>query len=370
MIPVNRPFITNQDAKAVYRSVKNGWISSSGPDVKIFENKFKKFIGKKYCSAVSSGTAALEIAVKCLNLKKNDEVIIPNFTIISNAIAVIKQNAKLIPIDCDLETWNMKIEDVKKAINKKTKAIIATHIYGYPLEIDKIKKLCKNKKIVIIEDAAEMLGHKYKKKMCGSYGDISIFSLYANKHITSGEGGMILTNSKKMDHKIKNLRNLCFGNKNRYDHDDLGWNYRFTNLQAVIALSQLKRINLIIRKKKNIGKLYYKYLKNNPYIDIQKPKLKKIENIYWVVGIVIKKKKITAEIFRKKLFKFGIDTRSFFWPMNKQKLFKKLNIKFNKKFPNSEFISKYGFYLPSGISTKKREIKLICNKINQITQVL
>ena len=356
MIPVNEPLITKSDARAVYDSIKKGWISSAGPQVKIFETKFKKMIKKKYCSLVSNGTAALEIAVKSLNLKKNSEVIIPNFTIISNALAVQKQNLKPILIDCDLNNWNMKIEDIENAITKNTKAIIATHIYGYPIDMVKIKSICKKYNLYLIEDAAEMIGHKFKKKYCGSFGDISTFSFYSNKHITTGEGGAILTNSKKLDSKIKDLRNLCFGRINRYNHSDLGWNYRFTNIQASLGLSQLKRIKKIIREKKKIGKIYYKYLKNNNNIYIQKPRIKNFSNVYWVVGVVIK----------EKLAKLGIETRSFFWPMHKQEVFKKLKIKFNGNFPNSEYLCKYGFYLPSSLNLTEKKIKFICNNLSNL----
>ena len=366
MIPVNRPVITNIDAKNVYKVVKNGWISSSGPQIKIFEKKFKKFIGKNYGSAVTSGTAALEIALKCINIKKNDEVIIPNFTIISNALAVIKQNALPIPIDCDLKTWNMDINLLKKSITKKTKAVIATHIYGYPLEIDKIKKICKKNKIYLIEDAAEMIGNKFKGKYCGHYGDISVFSFYANKHITTGEGGMLLTNNKNFYKKIESLKNLCFGKDNRYNHDDIGWNYRFTNLQAAMGISQLKRINLIIKKKREIGKLYFRKISKNKNLYIQSPKYKNLNNIYWVVGILIKNKKMTANKLRKKLKKYGIDSRSFFWPMNQQTILKKMKYKFKGTFKNSEFLSKYGLYLPSGLGTTKKEINFVAEILNKI----
>ena len=366
MIPVNRPIITKNDSKSILNAVKSGWISSAGPEIKNFEKKLSNFIGKKYASTVSSGTAALEISLKCLDLKSEDEVIIPNFTIISNLLAVIKSGAKPIAIDCDLKTWNMDIDKVKKAITKKTKAIIATHIYGYPLEIDLIKKICLKKKIVLIEDAAEMIGHEYKKKKCGFYGDLSIFSFYANKHITTGEGGMILTNDKKIHKKVESFKNLCFGKINRYNHDDIGWNYRFTNLQAALGVSQLKRINSIIKRKKTIGKLYYKYLKDNKNFYIQSPRFKKIENIYWVVGILILNKNFTADSIKKKLSNYGIDTRSFFWPMNKQRIIKKYNIKLKGNFKNSELISKYGFYLPSGLGTTKNEIKFICSKLISI----
>jgi len=366
MIPVNRPIVTNLDAKSVYKVVKDGWISSNGPQVKIFENKFKKFIGKKYGSAVTSGTAALEIALKCINIKKNDEVIIPNFTIISSALAVIKQHAIPIPIDCDLKTWNMDINLFEKSITKKTKAVIATHIYGYPLEMDKIQKICKKKKIFLIEDAAEMIGHKFNKKYCGFYGDISVFSFYANKHITTGEGGMLLTNNKQFFTKIEELKNLCFGKINRYNHDDIGWNYRFTNLQAAIGISQLKRINSIIKRKQKIGKDYYEKIVKNKNIYIQSPNYNNLKNVYWVVGILIKNKKMTASKLQKKLLKKGIDTRLFFWPMNKQTILKKMKFKFKKNYKNSEYISKYGLYLPSGLGTTKKEINFVVNNINKI----
>ena len=366
MIPVNQPIITKKDALAVYRVVKKGWVSSSGPEINKFENKFKKLIGKKYCSLVSNGTAALEIAVKALNLKKNDEVIVPNFTIISNVLSILKQGLKPVFIDCDLQTWNMKIEDIEKSITKKTKAIMAVHIYGYPLEMDRLVQICKKKKLILIEDAAEMLGHSFARKMCGSYGHISTFSFYANKHITTGEGGAILTNSLRLNEKIKSLRNLSFGKVNRYNHDDIGWNCRFTNMQAALGLSQLNRIKPIIRKKIYIGTYYYSLLKNNKNIYIQKPILGKNKNIYWVVGILIKNKKKLAMSVRKKLNQLGIDTRSFFWPMHKQTVLKKIGVKFKKKFPNSEYLSKYGFYLPSGLGITKKQIRFICKNLNQI----
>jgi len=366
MIPVNQPIITKKDALAVYRVVKRGWVSSSGPEINKFEKEFKKLIGKKYCSLVSNGTAALEIAVKALNLKKNDEVIVPNFTIISNVLSILKQGLKPVFIDCDLQTWNMKIEDIEKSITKKTKAIMAVHIYGYPLEMDRLVQICKKKKLILIEDAAEMLGHSFARKMCGSYGHISTFSFYANKHITTGEGGAILTNSLRLNEKIKSLRNLSFGKVNRYNHDDIGWNYRFTNMQAALGLSQLNRIKPIIRKKIYIGKYYYSLLKNNKNIYIQKPILGKNKNIYWVIGILIKNKKKLAMSVRKKLNQLGIDTRSFFWPMHKQTVLKKIGIKFKNKFPNSEYLAKYGFYLPSGLGITKKQIRFICKNLNQI----
>ena len=364
--PVSKPFVSKQDIFAVNKTLKSGWISSDGPEVKNFENKFAKYVDRKFSVAVSSGTAALEIAVKALDIKKNDEVLIPNFTIISNAIAVLKQNAKPVLIDCNLDNWNINIDDIKKKITKKTKAIIVTHIYSFPNEMDKIIKICKKNKILIIEDAAEVLGLKYKGKKCGSFGDISTFSFYANKQITTGEGGMISVNNLNLYKKCKSLRNLCFGKKNRFNHDDIGWNYRMTNIQASLGLSQMNNINKIIKKKMQIGSQYYKNLNNNDNLKILPPSTTYSKNIYWVVGVLIKNKKIKASILAKKLLKYGISTRPFFWPMHEQDIFRKMKLFKNSKFPNSTYLSRYGLYLPSYYGLKNKQIDYISSVINNI----
>lgn len=364
-IPVSEPVLKKIDIKTAIKSLNAKWISFNGPDVKKFEFLFSKYIGHKYSATVSSGTAALEIAIKSLNLKKGDEVIIPDFTIISNALAVIKQGLKLKFVDCDLYDWNMNINKLLKSITKKTKAIIVTHIYNYPFRIDLIKKICEKKKIFIIEDAAEVLGQDLLKKKCGSYGDISTFSFYANKQITTGEGGMISTNNKKIFYNILNLRNLCFGKDNRFEHTDIGWNYRMTNMQACLGMSQLKRINQIVKKKKYIGKIYFNFLKNNKNIFIPEPSRYYSENIYWVVAVLIVNKKITAKEMIKKLLKYGIEARPFFYPMHKQKILKKFMVNY-KKYPNSTFISKFGLYLPSSNNLSVSKIKFICEKLNSI----
>lgn len=366
MIPVNKFKLLGSDKKIIIKTLNDNWISSAGPEVKRFENNFKKLIGKKYCSSVSSGSAALDVALKVIDLKKGDEVIIPNFTIISPAISIIKLGGVPVPIDCDLYDWNMNINQIEKNISKRTKAIIATHIYGYPIQIDRIQKICKKNDIILIEDAAEMLGHKYKGKRCGSFGDLSIFSLYSNKHITTGEGGMLLTSIPRYKNKIFDYKNLCFGKKNRFNHYDIGWNYRYTNLQASLGINQIKRIDKIIKKKISIGKKYYKQLSDCKGIYIQKPILNNVENVYWVVGILILNKKITAMKFRTELRKLKIETREFFWPMSKQDALKKYRLKLVSSYKNSEYLSKYGFYLPSGLDTSDREIDYICHSIKKI----
>ena len=366
-IPVNKPLITKEDIKFVNKSISRGWISSEGPEVKKFETNFSKFIGHRYSIAVSSGTAALEIALKSLKLKTGDEVIIPNFTIISNALAVLKENLTIRLIDCNIRDWNMDISQIEKKITKKTKAIIATHIYNFPLRIDILKKICQKNKIILIEDAAEVVGQKLNNKLCGSYGDISTFSFYANKQITTGEGGMITTNNKNLYEESKGLRNLCFGKRDRFNHEDIGWNYRMTNLQASLGLSQLKRIKSIVGKRHKVGREYFQKLKNNKNIYIPETSRSYAKNIYWVIAFVItnQKLKIDAKKLMTKLMEFGIQTRPFFWPMHMQKILKN-KINTSGVYKNSEYISKYGLYLPSSLDIKSNQIKFICEKVNSI----
>ena len=366
-IPVNKPLITKEDIKFVNKSISRGWISSEGPEVKKFETNFSKFIGHRYSIAVSSGTAALEIALKSLKLKTGDEVIIPNFTIISNALAVLKENLTIRLIDCNIRDWNMDISQIEKKITKKTKAIIATHIYNFPLRIDILKKICQKNKIILIEDAAEVVGQKLNNKLCGSYGDISIFSFYANKQITTGEGGMITTNNKNLYEESKGLRNLCFGKRDRFNHEGIGWNYRMTNLQASLGLSQLKRIKSIVGKRHKVGREYFQKLKNNKNIYIPETSRSYAKNIYWVIAFVItnQKLKIDAKKLMTKLMEFGIQTRPFFWPMHMQKILKN-KINTSGVYKNSEYISKYGLYLPSSLDIKSNQIKFICEKVNSI----
>lgn len=368
-IPVNTPKIFSQDKINVKKCLDTAWLSSEGSFVKIFEKNFSRYNNRKYAIAVSSGTAALEIALKSLSLKKNDEVILPTFSIISTALCVVKLGLQPILVDVDLANWNMDPDQVINKISKKTKAIIITHIYGFPVDMEKILKITKSKNIKIIEDSAEMIGQKYNNRRCGSFGDLSTFSFYANKHISTGEGGMILTNNKTFYNKCRSLRNLCFGKgRDRYNHNDIGWNYRITNIQAAIGCGQLKNISWIIKRKREIGRRYNSLLKKNDKIVIQPIKNNFSENIFWVFGVLLKNNaRISRDYIMKKLMKKKIQTRNFFYPMHKQSIFKKMKI-FSKKekYPNAEFLSNNGFYLPSGLAIKNDEIDYVAKTLNKI----
>ena len=249
-IPVNRPLFIGNESKYIMDCIKSGYVSSEGAYVKKFEKKFAKYIGKKFAISVSNGTVALQIAYDSLGLKKDSEVILPAFTIISCIMPVIRSGGKPILVDVDRKTWNLDVELLEKKITSKTKCIIAPHMYGLPIDMEPLRKIAKRKNIFIIEDAAEVLGLKYKNKQCGSFGDISTFSFYANKHITTGEGGMIVTDNRKLAEKCRLYRNLYFNTERRFKHYELGWNSRFTNIQAAVGLGQLETIDKFIKKKK------------------------------------------------------------------------------------------------------------------------
>lgn len=369
MIPVNKPLFSGNESKYLLNCIKSGWISSGGQYVKKFEKKFASYIGRKFSTSVSNGSVALEIAFKALNLKPGSEVILPTFTIISCCNAIIKAGLKPVLVDCDKDTFNMNIDHVKNKINKNTSAILMVHIYGITVDVDKILKLAKKYQLKVIEDAAEVHGQKYKKNLCGSFGDISTFSFYANKHITTGEGGMILTNNKKIFENILNLKNLYFGKGlNRFKHNGIGSNQRFTNLQASIGLAQLENINKTIKKKYFIGDYYTKklsLLNNKIHLPLQK--INYCKNIYWVYAILIKD---TCRYNAKKVIKLlndeGIECRPFFYPMHLQPVYKKMKIFDNTKYLISEKISKKGFYIPSGIGITRKEQDLVIKKIIKV----
>jgi perosamine synthetase len=373
MINVNKPLFLGNEKKYLLNCIKTGWISSEGPYVNKFEKKFASFVNRKFSATVSNGSVALEIALRALKLKKGSEVILPTFTIISCCNAIINAGLKPVLVDCSNETWNMDVEEVKKKITKKTSAIMIVHIYGITTDVTKILELAKLKKLKVIEDASEMHGQKYKSKLCGSFGDVSTFSFYVNKHITTGEGGMILTNKKKIYEEILKLKNLYFGKGiNRFKHNDIGWNQRFTNIQAAIGLAQLERIKKIIKKKIVIGKYYTKKLSIlGDKLELPLAKTNYCKNIYWVYGLVIKDHiKIKADFIINILRKKNIECRPFFYPMHKQPVYKKMKIFNKEKYSNSERISQKGFYIPCGLGiTIKEQNEVVKNIINVFQEI-
>ena len=366
-IPVNEPLLNGNEKKYLNECIDTGWISSEGPFVKKFEESFSKVVNRKYGIAVCNGTAALDIAVNSLDLNNGDEVIMPTFTIISCAAAIVKNGLTPVLVDSDPVTWNMDVEQIEKKITSKTKAIMIVHIYGLPVDVDPILNLAKKYNLKIIEDAAEMHGQYYKDRPCGSFGDISIFSFYPNKHITTGEGGMVVTDDEKLADRCKLLRNLCFKKEKRFVHDELGFNYRMTNLQAAVGLAQLEKLDEHVNKKRRIGKFYTENLKDIDFIQLPLEKNDFSQNIYWVYGIVLKDEyPHDAEFVMKKLAEQGIGSRPFFWPMHEQPVFKKMGLFKNENYPVAQNIARRGFYIPSGLGITDEQMNTVVKKLKKV----
>lgn len=366
MVPVNEPLFNGNEKKYLNECIDTGWISSEGPFVKQFEDNMASYVGRKYATACSNGSAALDIAVAALELYEGDEVIIPSFTIISCGQALITRGVKPILVDSDLKTFNMKVEDIEAKITTQTKAIMIVHIYGLTVDVDPVLKLAKKYNLKVIEDAAQMHGQVYKGQKCGSFGDISIFSFYPNKHITTGEGGMVLTDDVTLDKRSKSLRNLCF-TADRFIHEELGWNYRMTNMQAALGVAQLEQIDGIVEKKRWIGHTYNKLLKDIDVISLPIVNTEYCENIYWVYAIMLNDKyPKTAKEVMAELGEYRIGTRPFFYPMHKQPVFNKMGLFSDDVLPNSEKLYEKGFYIPSGLALTEAQIEEVSIALHKV----
>ena len=356
MIPVFSRKFDNIDISYVKKTLKNNWVSSNGPFSKKLKEEIKKKFKTKYVSLTSSGTTALECALKGAGVKSGDEVIIPAFTIVSCLNVVLRFGAKPIIVDVDKDTWLISEKEILSHITKKTKAIMVVHIFGNCFDVMSLKKKIK-KKINIIEDCAEAIGAKIKGKYVGTIGDIGTYSFYSNKTITSGEGGMVWTNDKKTYEVVESYSNLFFGKKERFDHIDIGFNYRLSDLQCALAFSQIKKFDSNVNKLNQIAEQYKKYLNNN-LIKFQKSN--KCKNVWWMIAIVL-----PDYILANKLMSFlrskGIDTRNLFKPLNQMKF---LNSN-KKKCMNSNYLYKHGLYLPSGYDLKLNQIIRISKLVNK-----
>lgn len=371
MIPVNEPLLNGNEKKYLSECIDTGWISSEGSFIQKFEQGMADYVGRNYAVSVTNGTAALEMAIVALGVGSGDEVIMPSFTIISCAQAIVKAGAIPVLIDSEYDSFNMRVEDIEAKITSRTKAIMVVHIYGLPVDINPILALAKKYKLKIIEDAAEMHGQTYNNKKCGSFGDISIFSFYPNKHITTGEGGMVLMDDTVLHERCNSLRNLGFstdGSK-RFIHEELGWNLRMTNIQAALGVAQLERIDEFVEKKHWIGNMYQDLLQDIDTINLPVKRTSFAENIYWVFAITLKDEcpKTTQEVM-KKLYERGIGTRPFFYPMHQQPVFKKMGLFVNEDYPNAAKLYERGFYIPSGLALTEAQIQEVSKVMHEVIQ--
>lgn len=366
-IPVNEPLLNGNEKKYLVECVDTGWISSEGPFVSKLEIEFAGKVNRKFGISVSNGSVALDVAVTALGIGPGDEVIIPTFTIISCATAIVRAGAKPVVVDANLETWNIDVEQIEERITSRTKAIMAVHIYGLTVDMDLVLDLAKKYDLFVIEDAAEVIGQTYNENPCGSFGDISVFSFYPNKHITTGEGGMVLTDDPELADKCKSLKNLCFKPEQRFLHDELGWNFRLSNIQAAVGLAQLEKLPDSINRKREIGYRYFNNLKHLAGVQLPLTKTKYSENIFWIFGLVIKNNnfenaKSVMDVLKTK----KIGTRPFFWPMHEQPVFHKMGLFQNESHPKSELLARNGFYIPSGLAITNEQIDIVSDALIEI----
>jgi len=366
-IPVNEPLFQGNEKKYLAECIDTSWISSEGPFVKRFEEQLATKVERRFGIAVCNGSAALDVAVTALGVGSGDEVILPAFTIISCAAAVVRAGAKPVLVDSDPLTWNMDVAEIEEKITPKTKAIMVVHIYGLPVNMDPVKALAKKHGLMIIEDAAEAHGLNYKRWPCGSFGDISTFSFYPNKHVTTGEGGMVLTNDEKLAERCRSLRNLCFQSKQRFVHEELGWNFRMSNLQAAVGLAQLEKIDAHIALKRRMGQLYSELLKDIHGLQLPLAETEYAENIYWVYGLMLcDDLRLDAGDIMRRLGEEKIGTRPFFWPMHEQPVFKKMGLFAGESYPVAERIARRGFYVPSGLALTDEQMEQVASAIRSI----
>ncbi len=355
MISVNELSLDGKELDYVSECIKTGWISSAGKFITEFEEKWAAYCGMKHGLAVCNGTIALELAVEVLDFPAGSEIILPSFTIVSCAQAITKAGCVPVAVDCEPDTWCMDVGQVEKAVTAKTKAIMPVHIYGHPVDMDPIMDLAEKHGLVVIEDAAEAHGAEYKGRKCGGIGHISCFSFFANKIVTTGEGGMVLTNDGRLAEKLRSYRNLCFQDKQRFLHEEIGHNYRFTNIQAAIGLAQVERIEECVARKRVMARKYNEGLSGLPVqLPVERPWAK---NVYWMYGLVIDESTgLDAKELARRLRPSGVETRPFFLGMHEQPVFSQMGLFKDVVLPVTERIARQGLYLPSGQAIKDDQI--------------
>ena len=366
MIPVNQPLISKNALRYITDCIKTGWISSAGSYLKEFEKNFAEFLGIKHAITTTSGTTALHLALLTLGIKKGDEVILPSHTMMASAAAIVYTGATPVLVDVERDTWNMDVRQIESKISKNTKVIMPVHIYGHPVDMDLIMSLAKKYHLYVVEDAAESTGAEYKGKLTGTIGNIGCFSFYANKIITTGEGGMVVTNNDKIANHARILKDLAHSPKKRFLHEEIGYNFRMTNMQAALGVAQLEEVEKYIEKKQWMAALYKERLSEIEGLTLP-IEHSWAKNVYWMYGILVEKEFGTPrDEFMKKLSENGIDTRTFFIPMHKQPALLKLGLFKGEKYPISDEIGLKGLYLPSGLTITKEQIEIVCKTIKDI----
>ncbi|OHA18458.1 MAG: hypothetical protein A2664_00755 [Candidatus Taylorbacteria bacterium RIFCSPHIGHO2_01_FULL_46_22b] len=367
-VPVNEPLLSKEAAANVAQAMESRWLSSQGPFVKQFEEDYAKRFGVKYAVTTTSGTSALHLALAALNVGKEDEVIVPAFTMAAVWLAVMYTGAKPVFVDCTPDTYNIDPTQIESKISSRTKAIIVVHIYGHSADMDPILAIAKKNKLKIVEDAAEAHGGEYKGQLCGTMGDIGTFSFMANKIITTGEGGMTITNNEEYADRLRRYKDFCYSPQKRFIHTDVGYNYRMGNLQAAVGCGELANLSKYIEIKEKMAEKYAGLLGNIAGLRLPIT-LSGVKNVYWMYAILIDDQKfgMNKDALRATLKERGIDTRDFFYPPEEQPFLIDRNL-VTEKFPQTDYASKHGLYLPSGLAISDEQIERVAEEIRDIAK--
>lgn len=366
MIPVCEPVVGGKEIEYVLDCLKTNWISSQGRYIAEFEEKFAHYCGARYGITTTSGTTALHLALASVDIGPGDEVIMPTFTMVATAFAVVYTGAIPVLVDADPETWNMDVSRIETKVTSRTKVIMPVHIYGHPCDMDAIMAIAGRHNLLVIDDAAEVHGAEYKGRKIGSIGQASCFSFYANKIITTGEGGMVVTSDTGIAEKARRLKDLAHTPGKRYVHSDIAFNYRMTNIQAAIGLAQLDNIERYVDARRSHARLYNSLLKDIPGITLP-PEKEWAKNVYWMYSVLVEDDfGMSRDELMDKLRAAGIDTRTFFVPMHQQPALNKMGLFHGESYPVSEALSRKGLYLPSGTGLSDNDLRYVCQTIKKI----
>ena len=374
-VPVNEPLLTEEDFKPLEDAFRTGWISSAGRYVDEFEQGWADYCGQSHGIAVANGTVALQVAVEALGIGQGAEIIMPSYTIISCALAAVRVGAKPVLVDCCPRTYNMRTDQIEAKITSATKAIMVVHMFGHPVDMDPVLALAKKHGLAIIEDAAEVHGAQYLSgrdtakpewRTCGGMGHIATFSFFANKLITTGEGGMLLTSDDKLAKRCRDLRNLCFRPDRRFLHTELGHQFRLTNMQAAIGVNQVKRIEEIVERKRAIAAAYTARLGDLPGIQLPME-----ENwgrsVFWVYSLLLADDHpLDAVSFAAALKEEGIESRPYFLGMHEQPVLHDMGLFEGESYPVTERIARKGLYIPSGLAINDEQMDLVRTAVRKI----
>ena len=374
-IPVCEPLLDGNEATYVAECVSTGWVSSTGRFVDAFEDGWARYCSRLHGVAVSNGTVALEAAIAALGIGPGDEVLVPTFTIISCAQAVVYAGATPVLVDADPDTWGLDVRDLDRHVTPRTRAVMPVHIYGHPVDMDPVLDLARRHGLAVIEDAAEAHGAEYLTdrdapgggvwQRCGGFGDASTFSFYANKILTTGEGGMVLTDDAALAERLRTVRNLGFGPR-RFYHESLGHNFRLTNLQAALGVAQLERADAAVARKRWIGQAYTERLAGLPRLTLQTEQ-PWARSVHWMVGVVLADDvPFDAEAFASRLAALGIETRPFFLGMHEQPAFHARGLFAGERHPVAERLARRGLYLPSGLTLQENDIDRVTDAVREV----